>query len=71
MRFEVVTWSSDIGSDEKMDFPTLAEALKDARRYRKTEEYAAVYDRENKIAHVVFGNPYQDVFAKWVKVITA
>ena len=69
IRYQVVTWSSDIGSDEKMDFATFAEAKKEANRYRKTEEYAAIYDYVTKTARVIFGTPYTDVFADWVKVL--
>ena len=67
-RYQVVTYSSDIGSDEHMDFSRLSEAIKDAKRYRKTEEYAAVYDRTTKTAFVVFGEPWLPVFADFVTV---
>lgn len=68
-RFQVVTHSADIGTDEHMDFDRLAAAVKDAKRYRKQEEYAAVYDKEYKIAYVIFGNPFTPVFREYVKVI--
>ena len=71
MRYQVVTHSFDIGADEKFDYSTKAEAVKAARGYRKTEDYAAVYDRETKTAFVVFGNPFINVFADWVKVVLA
>lgn len=71
MRYQVVTHSFDIGTDEKFDYSTKAEAVKAARGYRKSEEYAAVYDRKNKTAFVVFGNPFTEVFADWVKVVLA
>lgn len=67
-RYQVVTWSYDIGSDERMDFTTLAEAVKEAKSYQDSEEYAAVYDRNKKTAFVVFGELHTDVFADWVKV---
>ena len=67
-RYQVVTWSDDIGADERMDYTTKADAVKAARSYKSTEEYAAVYDRKNKTAFVVFGNPYIDIFANWVTV---
>jgi hypothetical protein len=67
-RYQVVTYSSDIGSDEKKDFARLSEAVRDAKKYRKTEEYAAVYDRITKTAFVVFGAPWLPVFADFVDV---
>ncbi len=68
-RYEVVTYSSDIGTDSRLDFFRLADAVKDAKRYQKTEEYAAVFDREYGIAYVVFGDLQTAVFADFVKVI--
>ena len=55
-RYLVTTWSRDIGSDEHMDFRTKAEAIKECRKYRKSEEYGAVYDQWKRIAYVVFGD---------------
>lgn len=43
-RYQVVTYSRDIGSDEHMDYPTLKQAVREAKKYRKSEEFAAVYD---------------------------
>lgn len=68
-RYEVCTYSNDIGTGERMDFDRLSDAIKDAKTYRKTEEYAAVYDRIAKIAYVVFGNPLTPVFCDWVTVL--
>ena len=68
-RWIVITWSWDIGSDEHMDFRTKAEAIKECRKYRKTEEYGAVYDQRNKIAYVVFGDADIPVFADGVTVV--
>lgn len=70
MRYQVVTYSQDIGSDERMDFSRLSDALKDARAYRGREEYAAVYDSVKKIAFVVFGNIFTSVFADYVTVVS-
>ena len=67
-RYQVVTYSSDIGSDEKMDFSRFSEAVRDAKKYRKTEEYAAVYDRITKTAFVIFGSLYTPVFSDFVSV---
>ena len=68
-RWLVTTWSWDIGSDSHKDFRTKAEAIKECRKYRKTEEYGAVYDQRNKIAYVIFGNVDIPVFADGVTVV--
>ena len=69
-RYQVVTWSWDIGSDDRMYFSRFNDAYKDARKYLGLEEYAAVYDRKEKVAYVVFGNPWIKVFNDYVRVIT-
>ena len=68
-RWLVTTWSWDIGSDSHKDFRTKAEAIKECRKYRKSEEYGAVYDQRNKIAYVIFGNVDIPVFAEGVTVV--
>ena len=68
-RWLVTTWSWDIGSDSHKDFRTKAEAIKECRKYRKTEEYGAVYDQRNKIAYVIFGNVDIPVFVDGVTVV--
>ena len=68
-RWLVTTWSRDIGSDEHKDFRTKAEAIKECRKYRKSEEYGAVYDQWNKIAYVIFGNVDNPVFVDGVTVV--
>lgn len=68
-RWLVTTWSWDIGSDSHKDFQTKAEAIKECRKYRKSEEYGAVYDQRNKIAYVIFGNVDIPVFADGVTVV--
>ena len=68
-RFLVVTWSDDIGSDEGMDFARLSDAIKEAERFRKTEQYAAVYDKTSKTAYVVFGDPSTPVFSDRIHVL--
>lgn len=69
-RFQVVTWSNDIGSDEHMDFDGLQSAIKEAKKYRKREEYAAIYDSFFKVAIVVFGNSKTPVFTDDIKIVT-
>ena len=68
-RYLVTTWSSDIGSDEHMDFRTKAEVVKECRKYRRTEDYGAVFDQRNKIVYVIFGNVDIPVFADSVTVV--
>ena len=68
-RWLVTTWSWDIGSDSHKDFRTKAEAIKECRKYRKTEEYGAVYDQWKRIAYVIFGNVDIPVFADGVTVV--
>ena len=67
-RYQVVTWSSDIGSDEHMDYNDAAAAIAEAQRYKGREEYAAVYDRQTKTAVVVFGDPFTPVFCEYVTI---
>lgn len=37
-RYQVVTYSRDIGSDEHMDYLTLKQAVREAKKYRKVVE---------------------------------
>ena len=67
-RYQVVTWSSDIGTDERMDYNDDAAAIAEAQRYKGREEYAAVYDRQTKTAVVVFGDPFTPVFCEYVTI---
>nr|DAG22213.1 MAG TPA: hypothetical protein [Caudoviricetes sp.]DAG32355.1 MAG TPA: hypothetical protein [Caudoviricetes sp.] len=67
-RYQVVTWSRDTGADEKMDFTRKADAIRHARSFRGSEDYAAVYDAATKTAAVIFGNLYIPVFADFVTV---
>lgn len=68
-RYQVVIYSWDIGIDDKMDFNSLADAIKDAKKYKGREEYAAVYDAVEKIAYVVFGNKFTRVFNDNVRIV--
>lgn len=67
-RYQVVTWSDDVGTDEKMDFRGKREAERAARSYLGSEDYAAVYDKVEKAALVIFGNPKRMIFSDFVKV---
>lgn len=68
-RYQVVTHSWDIGTDEHLDFSKFSEARKHAFKFSGTEEYAAVYDAKEKKAYVIFGNPETQVFAPCVQII--
>ena len=68
-RFLVVTYSDDIGSDDRMDFTRISTAAKDAEAYRGIEEYAAVYDKKSRTAYVIFGDINTRVFADNVTVM--
>lgn len=68
-RFQVVTYSWDIGIDDRMDYDDINKAIKEAKKYKNTEEYAAIYDSDLKMAYVVFGNIDTCVFVDSVKVI--
>lgn len=67
-RYEIVTYSRDIGSDEHGSFSRKAEAIRHARSFRKSEDYAAVYDAATRTATVIFGNLCTPVFADFVAV---
>ena len=70
-RWLVTTWSRDIGSDEHKDFRTKAEAIKECRKYRKSEEYGSVYDQWNKSAYVIVGDIDIPVCMDGVTVVKA
>ena len=66
--YQFVTWSRDIGTDERMDYNDESAAIDEAQRYKGREEYAAVYDRQTKTAVVVFGDPFTPVFCEYVTI---
>ena len=68
-RYQVVTWSDDCGTDEKMDFNTLAAAIMDANGFQGKEEAAAVYDYQEEIAYAVFGPVSRNMFSDSVKIV--
>ena len=68
-RYEVVTYSYDIGIDTQMDYSKFSEAVKAARKFLGLEEYAAIYDRVKKIAYVIFGDITTEVFTDNIPVI--
>lgn len=68
-RYQVVTWSDDCGTDEKMDFNTLSAAFADANGYQGAEAAAAVYDYKTKTAYAVFGPVSKNMFSDFVKIV--
>lgn len=68
-RYQVVTWSDDCGTDEKMDFNTLAAAFADANGFKGKEDAAAVYDYETGIAYAIFGPVSKNMFSDSVKIV--
>ena len=68
-RYQVVTWSDDCGTDEKMDFNTLSQAMADAGCYVGKEEAAAVYDYQTGTAYAVVGPVGQNMFSSSVKIV--
>lgn len=63
-RYQVVTWSRDTGAGEKLEFTRKADAIRHARSFRGSEDYAAVYDATAKTAAVIFGNLYTPRFCR-------
>ena len=68
-RYELVIWDDDIGEDERGDYCTIQEAIKAAERMRKETKYAAIYDYQERVAYVVYGDPKTPIFSDWVRVI--
>lgn len=62
MRYEVVTWSPDIGAKSHGGFNRKSDAEKSAKTYKNSEEFAAVYDYKTNCATVIFGlsDPFSD-----------
>lgn len=57
-RYQVATYSSDIGADDKMDFDRMSDAIKEARRWLSIEEASFVYDQQKRIVrHAFRGSP--------------
>ena len=69
--YSIVTSSRDCGSDEFGCYVRKADALKDARRYKKDWEYVAIYNDKTRSATVVYGDHDRAVFASWVTITGA
>ena len=69
-RYQVVTYSRDIGADEHLGFSKFSEAKQHALKYSGIEEHAAVYDEKEKTAYVIFGNLETQVFTPCVRIIS-
>lgn len=68
-RYEIVTYSRDTGSDEHGNFSRKANAIRYAQSFRKSEDYAAVYDYLTRTATVIFGDIYAPVFNENITVL--
>ena len=66
--YSIVTYSRNYGSDELGCYVRKADALKDARRYKKDWEYVAIYNDKTRSATVVYGDHDRAVFASWVTI---
>ena len=69
--YSIVTSSHDCGDKEFGCYVRKADALKDARRYKKDWEYVAIYNDKTRSATVVYGDPDRSVFASWVTITGA
>lgn len=68
-RYEIVVWDNDIGEDERGDYCTIQEAVKAAKQLHREYPYVAIYDYQERVAYVVFGDAKTSVFSDWVRVI--
>lgn len=55
-RYQVVTYSRDIGEDERLDYTTKQSAIMAARKHLSTEDSAAVFDRKQHRYTAIFGD---------------
>ena len=63
-RYLIITRSHDVGTDEKMDYCTIGEAMKAVAIYKKRYEEVFIYDYlQNSVRHAFGGFP-TSVFAK-------
>ena len=69
--YSIVTYSRNYGRDEFGRYVRKADARKDARRYKKDWEHAAIYHDKTRSATVVYGDPDRSVFASWVTITGA
>lgn len=69
--YSIVTSARDFEVKEFGWYTRKADALKDARRYKKDWEYVAIYNDKTRSATVVYGDHDRSVFASWVTIIGA
>lgn len=53
MRYQIITYSKDSGTDEKLDYKTLAEARKASRDYKHDSYYQGVIIYDLKLWRVI------------------
>lgn len=56
-RYQIVTYSRDSGENEKLEYETIAEAYKVARRYMRDKYYSGVmvWDKKTQSIKEIFG----------------
>ncbi len=65
-RYQIITYDTDYGDDEKLEYKTIKEALKAVKEYLKEYECAFVYDKKKKTVRHAFNTFPQGHFAPWV-----
>ena len=66
-RYQIITYSYDIGADEKMDYNTIAEAITAVKEYLKDQDSAFIYDRVQKaVRHAFNAYPSHSLFSNYV-----
>ena len=68
-RYEIVVWDNDIGEDERGDYSSLQEAIKAAKQLHREYSYVAIYDYQERVAYVVYGDAKTPIFSDFVHVI--
>lgn len=65
MRYQIITYSDDIGADEKLEYKTIGEAIKAAKEYLKEHEAVYIYDHVlNSVRHAFNTIPTYRIFSK-------
>lgn len=63
-RYQIVTHSHECGTDERKDYRTIGQALKDVGVYKRRGDTVFIYDYlQNSVRHAFGGWPH-GVFAK-------
>lgn len=67
-RYQICTYSDDIGSDDGMDYPTIGEAMKHIKEYLKREQAVFIYDRVKESIRHAWNRSPVGIFTTWVDV---